>query len=90
MFLVLLRASSLLYTPSVLLGSLLFFAINACFFIHQKKRNQLLKHLVRGFVQYTDANCRKQDKRIGGMNSLYFSLIHCEYIYIYIYIQNPI
>ena len=38
MFLVLLRASSLLYTPSVLLGSLLFFAINACFFIHQKKK----------------------------------------------------
>ena len=25
--------------------------------------------------------CRKQDKRIGGMNSLCFSLIHCEYIY---------
>ena len=25
--------------------------------------------------------CKKQDKRIGGMNSLYFSLIHCEYIY---------
>ena len=23
--------------------------------------------------------CRKQDKRVGGMNSLCFSLIHCEY-----------
>ena len=28
-----------------------------------------------------NGDCRKQDKRIGGMNSLYFSLIHCEYIY---------
>ena len=29
--------------------------------------------------------CRKQDKIIGGMNSLYFSLIHCE-----LYIQKSI
>ena len=28
---------------------------------------------------------REKDKIIGGINSLCFSLIHCEYIYIYIY-----
>ena len=27
--------------------------------------------------------CRKQDRRIGGMNFLCFLLIHCEYIYTY-------
>ena len=32
----------------------------------------------RSKLQY---NYKKQDKRIGGMNSLCFSLIHCEYIY---------
>ena len=30
-------------------------------------------------------HCREQEERIGGKNSLCFSLIHCEYIYIYIY-----
>ena len=30
--------------------------------------------------------CKEQEGRVGGKNSLYFSLIHYEYIYIYIYI----
>ena len=35
--------------------------------------------------------CREKDKRIGGINSLYFSLVIHEYnIYIYIYTQKPI
>ena len=32
-----------------------------------------------------EQNCRKQEERIGGKHSLYFALIHCEYIYIYIH-----
>ena len=41
MFLVLLRALSLLYTPCVLLGSFAVFVINACFFIHKKKKKEI-------------------------------------------------
>ena len=40
-------------------------------------RKVLLNLSVRALIP-----CRKQDKRIGGMNSpFYFSLIYCEYIY---------
>ena len=54
MFLVLLRAPSLLYTPCVLLGSLLFFAINTCFFIHQKKKNTYIYKKVKVYIRYDD------------------------------------
>ena len=63
MFLVLFRALSLLYTPSVLLGSCAVFVINACFFIHQKKILHLLRFKVRNEGIFWNGMKKKMRKR---------------------------
>ena len=47
----------------------------------RKKKKKTSKKFALGSSPMALMPCRKKDKRIGGMNSLYFSLIHCDYIY---------
>ena len=44
--------------------------------------------MIFSFVLF--CNCKEQEGRIGGKNSLYFSLIHYEYIYTKVNLTFPI